>query len=64
MDISLSKVYIIKKLGKYKEPNPFYYYYNIETNIYRYIGKNKNRRNIMDFRCSDTNFLAKGYYYI
>ena len=53
-----------KRRKKYKEQKPLYYYYNVEGNIYRYICKNENRKTIMDFRCSNTNCPAKGYYYL
>ena len=29
-----------KKIGKYKLHNPFYYYYNIDGNIYKYTCNN------------------------
>lgn len=52
-----------KKRGKYKARNPLYYYYNIGGNIYKYTCKVKNRKNILNFKCSDTNCKAAGYYY-
>ena len=63
LDHSQSQNNVKKKRGKYKARQPLYYYYNINDNIYKYTCKNKNRKTIMDFRCSDTNCPAKGYYY-
>ena len=64
MSISQSNVSISeKKRGKYKPRNPLYFYYNINGNIYKYTCKVKDRKNILDFRCSDTNCKARGYFY-
>ncbi len=54
---------IKKKRGKYKQRDPLYYYYNIDGHTFKYTCKNKNRKNILDFRCSDTTCKAQAYYY-
>lgn len=51
------------KRGKYKIRNPLYYYYNIEGLTYKYTWKNKNRKNILDFRCTNTTCKAQALYY-
>lgn len=51
------------KRGKYKIRNPLYYYYNIGGLTYKFTCKNKNRKNILDFRCTDTNCKAQALYY-
>ena len=52
-----------KKRKKYKPRNPLYYYYSIDTKTYKYTCKNKNRKQILDFRCSDSICPAQGIFY-
>ena len=52
-----------KKRKKYKPRNPLYYYYSIDTKTYKYTCKNKNRKQILDFRRSDSNCQAQGIFY-
>ena len=40
-----------------------YYYYSIDTKTYKYTCKNKNRKQIFDFRCSDSNCPAQGIFF-
>ena len=54
---------INKKRGKYKPREPLYYYYMIDGNIYKYTCRNKNRKKILDFRCSDTSCPAQANFF-
>ena len=40
-----------------------YFYYQFESNTNKYTSKNKYRKNILDFHCSDILWQAQGYYY-
>ena len=60
MDISETNQ---KKRKKYKIQNPLYFYYEIEGKVYKYTCKNKYRKNILDFKCTDTHCKAQGLYY-
>lgn len=50
-----------KKRKKYKKRNPLYFYYTIENYTYKYTCRNKYRKHILDFRCTDSNCPAQGY---
>jgi len=39
------------------------FYYIIDGNIYKYACKNKNRKNILDLRCTDTSYPAQANFY-
>ena len=52
-----------KKRKKYKPRNPLYYYYTIDGNTYKYTCRNKFRKEILDFRCTDSNCPARGIFY-
>ena len=53
----------IKVKKKYKKREPLYYYYVIGGNTYKYTCENKQYKNTLRFKCSDTKCKAKGIYY-
>ena len=52
-----------KGKNKYKQRDPYYYYYITEGKVYKYTCENKDRKNNLKFNCSDTKCKAFGYYY-
>ena len=52
----------IKKRGKYKERAPIHYYYKINNYVYKYTCKNKDVKNVIPFKCSDTLCPANAIY--
>lgn len=53
-----------QKKKNYKPRHPYYYYYEIDGKLYKYIWENKDRKNNLKFNCTDTKSKAFGYYYI
>ena len=61
--ISLNEQKNIKTKKTYKKRDPLYYYYIISGNTYKYTCENKQYKNNLRFKCSDTKCKSKGIYY-
>ena len=62
-NISMAKSKNNKEKKHYKKRDPLYYYYNIGGHNYKYTCENKDYKNCLRFKCSDTKCPAKGIYY-
>ena len=61
--LSSSNSNVSYKIGKYKQGELLYFYYDIGEHTYRYTCENKYAKYKLKFKCSDTKILNKYIFY-